>query len=92
MRTRRLSIFQHPPLFNKATQNIYLFPAILFALVMAIFWLYVPDFQRVLGTAPVPVENWFLPMAFGVGIMVVDEARKYAVRTWPNGLLARMAW
>ncbi|KIE01664.1 ATPase, P-type, transmembrane domain protein, partial [Metarhizium majus ARSEF 297] len=34
-RTRRLSIFQHPPLFNKKTQNLYLFPAIVFALAMA---------------------------------------------------------
>ncbi|KAK9334223.1 HAD-like domain-containing protein [Lipomyces starkeyi] len=34
VRTRRLSIFQMPPLFNKKTQNLYLFPAILFALLM----------------------------------------------------------
>ncbi|CAM1502313.1 Fc.00g042970.m01.CDS01 [Cosmosporella sp. VM-42] len=92
VRTRRLSIFQHPPLFNKQTQNLYLFPAIVFALAMAFFWLYIPEFQNVLGTSQVPVENWFLPMAFGIGILFVDEARKYCVRKWPKGLLARMAW
>ncbi|KAH6894216.1 hypothetical protein B0T10DRAFT_527113 [Thelonectria olida] len=92
VRTRRLSIIQHPPLFNKQTQNWYLFPAILFALAMALFWLYPHVFQRVLQTAPVPVEHWFLPMAFGMGLLLLDEARKYCVRTWPNGILARIAW
>ncbi|KAL1892065.1 hypothetical protein Sste5346_007220 [Sporothrix stenoceras] len=92
MRTRRLSIFQHPPLFNKRTQNLYLFAAIGFAVVMVIFWLYVPKFQTVLGNMPVPVEHWFLPMAFGLGILLLDEARKYCVRRWPNGFLARIAW
>ncbi|KAI8722028.1 Cation-ATPase-N domain-containing protein [Fusarium sp. LHS14.1] len=92
VRTRRLSIFQHPPLFNKNTQNWYLFPAILFALAMAFFWLYPEEFQNVLDTAEVPVEHWFLPMAFGIGLILIDEARKYCVRTYPKGLLARMAW
>ncbi|KAK3984747.1 hypothetical protein QBC44DRAFT_336401 [Cladorrhinum sp. PSN332] len=92
VRTRRLSIFQHPPLFNKATRNYYLFPAILFALVMAFFWLYIPSLQTVLGTAEVPVEYWFLPMAFGVGILLLDEARKFVARKYPRGFLGRVAW
>ncbi|KAH7412890.1 hypothetical protein BKA64DRAFT_770708 [Cadophora sp. MPI-SDFR-AT-0126] len=92
LRTRRLSIFQHPPLFNKMTQNWYLFPAMAFALVMAIFWLYVPKFQSVLGTTEVPVEHFFLPAAFGVGILLLDEGRKWAVRRWPGGMLGKCAW
>ncbi|WZH49949.1 H+ k+-exchanging atpase [Fusarium acuminatum] len=91
-RTRRLSIFQHPPLFNRETQNWYLFPAILFSLVMAIFWLYIPPLRPVLGTTGVPVEHWFLPFAFGMFQLLLDEARKYGVRKWPTGLLAKMAW
>ncbi len=92
MRTRRLSIFQHPPLFNRATRNHYLFPAILFSLVMAFFWLYVPSFHSVLGTAEVLVEHWFLPMAFGLGILLFEEGRKFMVRRWPRGFVARIAW
>ncbi|EEY16343.1 calcium-transporting ATPase [Verticillium alfalfae VaMs.102] len=92
VRTRRLSLFQHPPFFNASTRNIYLLPAVLFALGMALFWLYVPEFQRVVGTAVVPVEYWFLPMSFGLFVLGVDEARKYAVRTWPKGFFARTAW
>jgi sodium/potassium-transporting ATPase subunit alpha len=92
LRTRRLSIFQHPPLFNNLTQNWYLFPAMLFALVMAFFWLYIPKLQTTLNTTSVPVEHFFLPAAFGLVILFLDEARKWAVRTWPNGLLAKIAW
>ncbi|OXV11847.1 hypothetical protein Egran_00391 [Elaphomyces granulatus] len=92
VRTRRLSIFQHPPVFNKRTQNLLLFPAILFAFCMAIFWLYIPKFQEVLSTSSVPVEHFFLPMAFGIAVLSLDELRKAAIRRWPNGFLARCAW
>ncbi|KAJ4129766.1 hypothetical protein NW768_006735 [Fusarium equiseti] len=91
-RTRRLSIFQHPPLFNRDTQNWYLFPAIIFSLVMAIFWLYIPPLRPVLGTTAVPVEHWFLPFAFGTFQLLLDEGRKFAVRKWPSSVLGRMAW
>ena len=91
-RIRRLSIFQHPPLFNRETQNWYLFPAIIFSLAMAIFWLYIPPLQPVLGTTAVPVEHWFLPFAFGMFQLLLDEARKFAVRRWPGSVLGRMAW
>lgn len=91
-RTRRWSIFQHPPAFNKKTQNLYLFPAIIFALLMAIFWLYVPAFQSALGTAPVPVEHYFLPFAFGIFILLMDEARKFLVRKYPNSIVGKSAW
>lgn len=92
VRTRRLSIFQHPPVLNRKTQNYWLFPAILFALVMAIFWLYIPKLQQVLDTTTVPVEYWFLPMAYGLGILLLDEGRKFCVRKWPTGVMGRWAW
>ncbi|KAF3927124.1 hypothetical protein AA313_de0209440 [Arthrobotrys entomopaga] len=92
IRTRRLSIFQHPPLFNKETQNLWLFPAIGFALIVTFFFNYTPPLRKVLGTGDVPVEHWFLPVAFGVFILLVDEARKYACRRNPEGFFARISW
>ncbi|RAL12873.1 cation-translocating P-type ATPase [Aspergillus homomorphus CBS 101889] len=92
VRTRRLSIFSHPPAYNKNTQNLLLFPAILFAFCMAIFWLYIPPLQTVLDTTSVPAIHYFLPAAFGVGILVLDELRKAGVRRWPDGVLAKCAW
>jgi sodium/potassium-transporting ATPase subunit alpha len=91
-RTRRLSIFQQPPIFNKATQNWSLFPAMIFAIVVVFIFCYIPSLQDVIGTRSIPVEHWFLPAAFGAGLLILDEARKYCVRTWPNGLLAKIAW
>jgi len=85
LRTRRLSIVKH-------RLNWYLGPAIVFALLIAIFFLYVPKFNEVLDTAVVPVEHWFLPMAFGMGLLLLDEARKLGVRKWPKGILAKIAW
>ena len=98
VRTRRLSIFQHPPCFGTdkttgtSTSNWALFPAIVFALAVAIFWLYVPKLQQTLDTSSVPAEHFFLPAAFGLGMLVLDEGRKYCVRRWPGGLADRLAW
>jgi sodium/potassium-transporting ATPase subunit alpha len=87
IRTRRLSLLQHP-----VWRNWYLAPAIVFALLIAIFFLYVPKFHDVLGTATVPTEFWFIPMGFGMAILLIDEARKFLVRTYPTGILAKIAW
>ncbi|EME45193.1 hypothetical protein DOTSEDRAFT_71046 [Dothistroma septosporum NZE10] len=85
IRTRRLSVLQH-------SINWLLLPAICFGLVFAIFWTYVPAFHDTLQTAVVPAAHWFLPMAFGMGILLLDEARKLFVRRYPQGVLARIAW
>ena len=45
-----------------------------------------------LGTTGVPVEYWFLPAAFGMGILLVDEGRKWLVRSRPEGWVAKCAW
>lgn len=92
VRTRRLSIFQHPPAFNKRTQNLYLFPAIIFAVLVLFFFLYVQPLQKVLDSTRVPVEHFFLPMAFGIFMLFSDETRKWAVRKWPKGVMAKLAW
>ncbi|EMC92318.1 hypothetical protein BAUCODRAFT_38353 [Baudoinia panamericana UAMH 10762] len=85
LRTRRLSVLKH-------SLNWYILPAIIFALLITIFFLYVPTFHDVLGTAVVPVEHWFLPMGFGMALLLMDEGRKAAVRRWPQSFLARIAW
>ena len=91
-RTRRLSIFQQPPAFNKATQNLWLFPAILFALVLIFIFLYIPGLTTAINTSRIPVEYFFFPIAFGLWILFTDEVRKYCVRNYPKGYAARLAW
>ena len=92
IRTRRLSILHHPPIFRKATQNLALFPTILFAFAMIFIFNYVPSIQKAIGSADVPVEYFFFPVAFGLVLLLLDEARKWAVRRYPKGLLAKLAW
>jgi sodium/potassium-transporting ATPase subunit alpha len=64
---------------------------LLFALVVGLIFTLVPGLEA-LGCDNVPVEYWFLPMAFGVGLLGLDELRKMMVRKYPGGFWARIAW
>ncbi|KKZ68893.1 H+/K+-exchanging ATPase [[Emmonsia] crescens] len=92
VRTRRLSIFQQPPILNKQTKNPSIFIAMVFALCIVFIFCYIPGLQNSVATTTVPVEHFFLPVAFGLGLLFLDEVRKYCVRRWPKGLLAKIAW
>lgn len=92
IRTRRLSIFQQPPIFKRETQNLLLFPAMVFALCIVFIFCYIPGLQKSIDTTSIPVENFFLPVAFGIGLLALDEARKYSVRRWPKSFIARISW
>jgi sodium/potassium-transporting ATPase subunit alpha len=91
-RTRRLSIFQQPPAFNKVTQNLWLFPAIAFALVVIFIFLYIPGLDKAIGSSRIPVEYFFFPIAFGLWVLLLDELRKWTVRKYPTGWVAWLAW
>lgn len=51
-----------------------------------------PFFQNTFLTASVAVQFYFIPMAYGVVLLFLDESRKYFVRKYPKGFLARIAW
>lgn len=91
-RTRRLSIFQQPPAFNKATQNLWLFPAILFFLIIIFVFLYIPGLTNAINSSPIPVEYLFFPVAFGIWVLFADEARKWWARRYPKGWVVWFAW
>jgi sodium/potassium-transporting ATPase subunit alpha len=91
-RTRFLSIFQHPPLFNKETRNPRIFVAMAFAMCVVFFFCYIPWFQNVILTTPIPAEYFFLPVAFGVVLLTYDELRKMMARKYPNGWIAKISW
>ncbi|PGH12962.1 hypothetical protein AJ79_03935 [Helicocarpus griseus UAMH5409] len=92
VRTRRLSLFQQPPIFKKGTKNPSIFIAMVFALCIVFIFCYIPGLQDNVDTRSVPVEYFFFPVAFGLGLLLFDEGRKYCVRRWPKGLIARTAW
>ncbi|KAF7331386.1 hypothetical protein MKEN_00016600 [Mycena kentingensis (nom. inval.)] len=90
-RTRRLSLFQQNPIGTSHKRNLFIFPAMLAALLIAIFFSYVPVFQHVFLTRGIAAE-YFLPMAYGVVLLFLDEARKWWVRRRPRSVLAQIAW
>ena len=90
-RTRHLSFFQHQP-WNRKTSNKYLIFAILISLGLALIVIYVPFFNTVFKTRPIPVECWFIPIGFASWIFVSDEVRKLLVRKFPESFVAKIAW
>ncbi|CAO1623254.1 unnamed protein product [Sympodiomycopsis kandeliae] len=92
VRTRKLSIFQQPPYGKPSTSNWYILPAMILALLIAVFLSYIPALQNVFQTRGIPAENYGLAIAYALFMIAVDEGRKFCVRRWPQGLLAKMAW
>ncbi|EMD41765.1 hypothetical protein CERSUDRAFT_90341 [Gelatoporia subvermispora B] len=86
-RGRKLSIFQHTP-----ASNWYVVPAAATSLCLGIFFSYAPWFQNVFQTRGVPVEFFFIPITFAVGLLFFDESRKYCVRRYPSSWIAKLAW
>lgn len=91
VRNRRLSIFQADP-FTAKRRNPWLIVSILISLAIAIFVTEVPGIQTLFGTASVPIEFWLIPLPLALGILAMDEIRKLAVRVFPNGPIAKIAW
>ncbi|KAK4551414.1 hypothetical protein LTR86_011180 [Recurvomyces mirabilis] len=91
IRNKRLSILQADPI-RKKRRNPWLLLSAGISIAIAVFVTEEPGIQNLFGTASVPWEFWLLPFPLALGILCMDECRKLAVRTWPKGLLARIAW
>ena len=59
---------------------------ILIGLGMAILLIlaidYTPFGNRIFGTAPIAWELWLFMLPFAAGLLVLEEARKWALRRW----------
>lgn len=91
VRNKRLSIFQADPI-RQERRNPYLILGPLAALVIAIFVTEVKGIQNLFGTSSIPIEFWFIPLPLAIGILAMDEIRKLLVRTFPNSVIAKIAW
>ncbi|KAK3650393.1 hypothetical protein LTR56_006372 [Elasticomyces elasticus] len=91
IRNKRMSILQADPI-RKERRNPWLLLSAVISISIAVFVTEEPGLQKLFGTANVPIEFWVLPIPLALGILVMDEMRKLAVRTWPRGFLARIAW
>lgn len=91
VRNRRLSILQADPIREKR-RNPWLLLSMVISLAIAVFVTEVPGIQTLFVTASVPIEFWLIPLPLAIGILCMDELRKLAVRLFPNGPVARIAW
>ncbi|KAI8636494.1 hypothetical protein BD408DRAFT_448383 [Parasitella parasitica] len=91
IRNRKLSIVQADP-FSQKRRNLWLFVGMLCSLVVAIIVTEVPWIQQTLLTNSVPIKHWLIPIPLALGILVVDEIRKLLARTFPNSVIAKVAW
>ncbi|KAL2020915.1 hypothetical protein VTK56DRAFT_7802 [Thermocarpiscus australiensis] len=92
VRNRRLSIVQADPLVRRARRNPWLLASMAVSLAIAVFVTEVPGIQTLFVTASVPIEFWLIPLPLALGILCMDELRKLAVRLFPRGPIARIAW
>jgi len=91
VRTSRLSFFQMLPLFNKKSQNIWLFVAQFVALILLILIIFLPFINDLFNTRIIPAEFFFIPLVYCVIIFALDEIRKLLVRhkvPW----ISKIAW
>jgi sodium/potassium-transporting ATPase subunit alpha len=91
IRNRRMSILQADP-FRQKRRNLWLFVGMACAFIVAIFVTEVPWIQQTLLTGSVPIKFWLIPIPLAVGILIMDELRKLAVRTFPKSIIAKLAW
>ena len=84
-RTRRNSIFVKSPHKNPA-----LLAAAVWSISLAAIIVYAS--QSFLGSTAVPAKYWFIPIPMGLLVLVLDEIRKWIVRSYPDSLLAKLAW
>ena len=104
IRTRRLSIIQQPPIGPRKTRNLYIFGAMAITLVLMLLFLLTSFFNKIFDTRAPSVEYWFIrtsafcvltdlvAFGFGAGLVLWDETRKFFVRRYPRGFLAKIAW
>jgi len=85
-KTRKLSILQ------KGVKNIRLDMALLFESCLAICIVYIPVLNYVLGTRPLRWCHLFIALPFTFAIITYDESRKFLVRNWPQGWIAKMTY
>uniref|UniRef100_A0A493TXP5 Cation-transporting P-type ATPase C-terminal domain-containing protein n=5 Tax=Anas TaxID=8835 RepID=A0A493TXP5_ANAPP len=78
-KTRRLSLLQQG-LFR----NHILVIAIVFQVSIGCFLCYCPGMPNIFNFMPIRFQWWFVPMPFGLLILIYDEIRKLGVRRHPG--------
>jgi sodium/potassium-transporting ATPase subunit alpha len=90
-RTRYTSILEHNPFWGKG-RNWNVFGSMVISAGIQLLITQVGWFNRTFGTGPVPVKYVMPALGFGMLWLIIDELRKWCIRKFPRGPLAKIAW
>ncbi len=76
----RDSIFKTHPFKNK-----FLMGATLIVIILQLFAVYNPFMEKVLRTTPLALEDWYFVFLVSLSIVVLEEGRKFIIRTFTSG-------
>jgi sodium/potassium-transporting ATPase subunit alpha len=85
VRTRYQSIFTQRFQFK-------LFYFMLGEIAVVLCTVYLPVVNQYMNTRPVVYYHFLIPLGMGSVILMCDEIRKFFVRKFPKGILAKLAW
>ncbi|KAI8615140.1 hypothetical protein BC830DRAFT_1123970 [Chytriomyces sp. MP71] len=92
VRTRYNSVLQQNPFWGP-TRNLYIPMASVASICVALFFVYTPGLNTTFWTGAIPVEYWFMPIPCALFILIADELRKLAVRTWGHdSWIGKASW
>jgi sodium/potassium-transporting ATPase subunit alpha len=89
-RTHYLSLFQSLPILKKH-RNLWIFLAQASSILFLMLIIYIPFFNNVFHTRPIPVAFYFIPIGFCVVFIALDELRKLLVRK-NVAIFSKTAW
>ncbi|KAI9208476.1 uncharacterized protein BJ171DRAFT_208309 [Polychytrium aggregatum] len=91
-RTRFNSVIQQNPFWGP-TRNLYLVGCTFASLAFTAIFVYTPAFNNLFQCGPIPAKYWFIPIGFGMIIIVMDELRKLAVRIYGHdSFIGKISW
>jgi sodium/potassium-transporting ATPase subunit alpha len=91
VRTRTQSIFTHNPFYGPHA-NRSLLVGIFGSICFSLLFTQVSFFHNQFLTAPVPIKYGLIAVVWAVGLLMMDEGRKYGVRNYPESFIAKVAW
>lgn len=65
---------------SKIRGNRLLFVGLIAEITLILLIVYTPWGNTIFGTAPIPVVVWLFALPFAIGMLLLEEARKWVVR------------
>ncbi|KAJ1658656.1 hypothetical protein IWQ61_002144 [Dispira simplex] len=82
---------EEPPDESHSGRNPTIFLGWACSIGLALLIIYIPFFNNTFNTRPIPVQFFFMPIGYAMGMLLLDEIRKFMVRRKTKPFL-QIAW